>query len=347
VPGVPFEVLSRQAEEAWAAGRSDDALLLFRAGLDLNPLWREGWWRLGLIHTSAERFAEAREALLHLVSLEPDAGAAWALLGLCEYRLQAYDRALAYLWKGTSLGTGDDEALRRESLLHFALLLMRSGDFGTASKHLARVVSRDPDDPRLMMPCGLLALRVPRLPMEVPDADRDLVATAGRAGCQALALRAEEARRRFDELVARYPKARGVHLAYGLFLRHEASPDALATLQKKAQLFPDDPAAHLEIAFEILERGRSADALVPARAAARLAPDLFSSHLALGRALVATGTLDEGIAELEEAARLAPEDQDVQLALAQAYASAGRPADVERARTKLRELDAKRGARPD
>ena len=155
-PGVSFEETARRAEEAWAAGRSDEALALVRAGVALNPLWREGWWLLGLIHTEADRFAEAREALLRLVSLEPDAGPAWALLGLCEYRLQDYERALAHLWKGTSLGGFDDEALHRESQLHFALLLMRSGDFGAASKPLARVVSRSPTEPRLQMPCGLL-----------------------------------------------------------------------------------------------------------------------------------------------------------------------------------------------
>jgi predicted Zn-dependent protease len=53
----------------------------------------------------------------------------------------------------------------------------------------------------------------------------------------------------------------------------------------------------------------------------------------------------KGIAELEQAARLAPEDRDVCLALAQAYAAAGRTADIARARAKLLELDAKRGAR--
>jgi tetratricopeptide (TPR) repeat protein len=193
-PGVPFDEMARKAEEAWAAGRSEEALRLARVGLELNSLWREGLWLLGLIHTSDERFPEARDALLRLVVLEPDAGPAWALLGLCEYRLGAYDQALAHLWKGTSLGGFDDEALRRESLLHFALLLMRNGDFGAASKLLARMVAGSSSDPRLQMACGLFALRMPRLPAEVPAEERDLVATAGRAGCAALALRADEAR---------------------------------------------------------------------------------------------------------------------------------------------------------
>jgi predicted Zn-dependent protease len=342
-PGVPFETVSRQAEEAWAAGRSDEALRLFRAGLDLNPEWRDGWWRLGQIHANDGRYAEAREALLPLVKLEPDAGPAWALLGLCEYRLRAYDRALAYLWKGTSLGL-DDDGLQREARLHFALLLLRSGDFASAAKPLARLVTRGSDDPDLAWACGLLALRMPRLPSEVPAADRDLVATAGRAECAALARREEDARRGFEDLVARYPKTRGVHFIYGVFLRQQASPDGLAQLRKEVQLFPDHAEAHAEIAFEILERGTPGEALAPARTAARLAPDQAASHLAYGRALVATGAVGEGIAELEQAARMAPEDRDVCLALAQAYAAAGRAADVARARARLQEIDRRSGA---
>jgi predicted Zn-dependent protease len=339
-PGVSFEETARRATEAWAAGRSDEALALVRAGVALNPLWREGWWLLGLIHTEADRFAEAREALLRLVSLEPDAGPAWALLGLCEYRLQDYERALAHLWKGTTLGKFDDEALHRESQLHFALLLMRNGDFGAASKPLARVVARSHTEPRLQIPCGLFALRRPLLPEEVRPEDRDLVATAGRAGCAALALSADEARAGFEDLIARYPTARGVHLAYGLFLRREALPGALAMLQQEVRLYPDQAEVQAEIAFEILERGTPAEALVPALAAVRLSPGSGESHLALGRALAATGAIEESLVELEQAARLSPESRGVYLALAQAYASAGRTGDVERARAKLRALDA-------
>jgi predicted Zn-dependent protease len=65
----------------------------------------------------------------------------------------------------------------------------------------------------------------------------------------------------------------------------------------------------------------------------------------LGRALVARGTIDEGIRELEEAERLDPDVRDTYLALALAYAQAGRPEGVTRARARLIELDARRGAR--
>jgi predicted Zn-dependent protease len=343
--GVSLETLARSAEEAWAAGRTEDALASFRAGLELDPSWREGWWRVAQIHASAARYGEAKAALLRLVALEPDAGPAWALLGLCERGLGAYDRALAYLWKGTSLGVEDD-ALGREARLHFGLLLVRAGDFGSASRALARLAVGSCEDTRLQDACGLLALRRQQLPDETGEDERALVRAAGQPSCAALALKLEEAQRGFAQLVAQHPRARGVHFLYGTFLRGQALPGGLEQLQEEVRLFPDNAEAQAEIAFEILERGEPAGALDPARAAVRLSPDMGRGRLALGRALVATRSVEDGIAELELAARLLPDSADVYLALAQAYAAAGRTADVARARARLSEIHLRRGSGP-
>jgi predicted Zn-dependent protease len=341
---VPFEVIARQAEEAWSAGRTEEALSSYAAGVELDPRWSDGWWRLGQIHANAGRYAEAREALLRLVALRPEAGPAWALLGLCEYRLHAYDRALAYLWRGTSLGV-DDDALGRQARLHFGILLLREGDFGAASKPLARLAQSRFEEPAFVTACGLLALRRPGLPEDLPASDLDLVRSAGRPWCDGLAARNDEAKRGFEELVARYPDVRGVHFAYGFFLRWQAAPEGLAQIREEVRRFPDNAEAQAELAFEILERGEKAeDALGPARESVRLVPESGRGRLALGRALVATGDLPNGLVELEQAARLIPDDSDVHLALAKAYAAAGRTADVERERTRLRELDRRRGS---
>ena len=229
-------------------GRSDQALRLFRAGLELDPAWREGWWRLGLIQASEERFDEARVALLRLVALEPDAGPAFALLGLCEYRLALHDQALAHLWKGTSLGLGNDDALRRESLLHFALLhaQWRLRDRVDAPLPAGRPPvgeSRGRDGVRSpgaadAPPAGRGSRRRPG-----PGVDR------GTGPVRRPRLRADEAKQGFDDLVARYPRARGTHFIYGVFLRHQASPEALGMLRQELELFPDHAGAHLEIAL--------------------------------------------------------------------------------------------------
>jgi tetratricopeptide (TPR) repeat protein len=340
MPGVPFEELSRRATEAWEADRTADAVRSYRAGVELNPPWHDGWWRLGLLYSDAGCFDAARDALRRVVQLKPRAGPGWTLLGLAEYRLGGYDQALADLSRGISLGVAGAADIGQRGLRAQALLLIRRGDFTTPAKNLGILVRLEPDDPEIVAACGLLALRRPRLPSEVPDAEREVVTAAGRAACAAFGGRAEEARKGFQELAARYPTARGVHFAYGLVLSREGSPEALPELRREVELFPDHAEAHLEIAFAILERGEAKDALDPARIAARLLPESAWSHFALGRALLATGNVDEAVTELERASRLGPEVRDVYVALAQAYARAGRARDVERTRETLRQLDA-------
>jgi len=340
MPGVAFEELSRRADEAWEGDRTEDAVRFYRAGVELNPLWHDGWWRLGRILSDASCFEAAREALRRVVQLKPGAGPGWVLLGLSEYGLGRYDAAFADLSRGISLGASSAPELGRRGLHALTLLLIRRGDFTTPSKHLAILVRIEPDEPELVVACGLMALRRPQLPSEVPDGEREIVTAAGRAGCAAFAGRAEEARKGFQELTVRYPTVRGVHFAYGLGLAREGSPEALPVLRREVELFPDHGEAHLEMAFAILERGDPAEALVPARAAARLLPQSAWSHFALGRALLASGSVDGAVAELEHASLLGPDVRDVYVALAQAYSRAGRADDVERTRETLRRLDA-------
>jgi predicted Zn-dependent protease len=340
MPGVPFEELSRRAGEAWEADRVEEAVRFLRAGVDLNPLWHDGWWRLAQALAEASCFDAAREAARRVVRLRPGAGPGWILLGLSEAGLGRHDQAFADLSRGISLGAASAPEIGRRGLHALTLLLIRRGDFTTPSKHLAILVRLEPEDEELVAACGLLALRRPRLPSEITAGDRPVVMAAGRAAFAAFAGRAEESRRGFRELVARYPGVRGVHFAYGLALSREGSPEGLPMLRREVELFPDHGEAQLETALAILERGDAKDALDPGRAAARLLPESPWSHLALGRALLATGEVGEAVAELERARGLGPEVRDVYVALAQAYARAGRPGDVERARRELLRLDA-------
>ena len=261
MPGVPFEELSRRAEEAWEAGRSDEAVRFYRAGVELNPLWQDGWWRLGLALSEAGCHEAARDALRRVVQLKPGAGPGWTLLGLSEYRLGRYDQAFTDLSRGIALGVAAAPDIGKQGLHALTLLMIRRGDFFSPSKNLAILVRLEPDDPELVAACGLMALRRAQLPSEVPAADREVVTAAGRAGCAAFAGQKDEARRRFGDLVARYPSTRGVHFAYGLVLSRDGSPEALPTLRREVELFPDNGEAHLEIAFDILERGNPPEAL--------------------------------------------------------------------------------------
>jgi tetratricopeptide (TPR) repeat protein len=340
IPGVPFEELERRAREAMASDQPDEALRYFRAGVELNPLWHEGWFYVGSLHYMQGRSEAARDAFLEVVDAAPAMGPAWALLGFSEFRLGEYDRAQAALSRGLSLGLDDGGEIESGVHHHLALLRIRGRDFEGSVQHLLWLARSQPPAPPLLDACGLMILRLPMLPSEIEDSRKDLVRTAGWAAYSTLADRHEEARPLFESLVARYPESRGVHLAYGLFLAGRVSDEALSQLEREVELFPDNARAHLEIAFHHLDRGDPTDALPSARESVRLAPDVHSSHLALGRALLARDAVEEAVTELEEAARLGPEEADVYVALAQAYARAGRTAEVAKARQKLLELDA-------
>ena len=208
-----------------------------------------------------------------------------------------------------------------------AVLRIRAAQFELAVEPLAGLAKAGCDSPRLVTACGLVLLRLPHTPDAVPEAEREIVQSAGAASCAALGLR-EDAGPRFEELLRRYPTTPYLHYGYGAYLLrkdegHDAAA-ALAALHKEIEVDPGSVYARLEIAYELIRDGRHAEALPYAEKAVQLAPGLFAAHNAYGRALFETGQVDKGIAELEEAVRLAPDSREVRAALAGAYGRSGR-----------------------
>lgn len=339
---TPFEDVARRAEAARQAGRLDEAAALYRQGLVLQPRWPEGLWALGTIAYDRDQFVECRDAFRRLVVLDPKMAPAWALRGLCEFRLGAYALAREHLEKGLSLRMMPSEELTRVALYHHALLLVRETKFDLALVPLSTILKFQAPSRDLEVACGLVLLRRPLLPQAIPDADASLVRESGEAYCAHLARHPELAVKRFEALVAKHPGARYLRYGYGLALAQQGSPRAAEQFRREIELFPDDVLARVELGFALLARGLEEEAVPPAEAAVRLAPGLFVTHLLLGRALVATGRLEPGIRELETAAALAPHIPEIQLALARAYGQAGRKADAERANARFQSLESAR-----
>jgi tetratricopeptide (TPR) repeat protein len=339
---IPFQEIARRAAEARDKDQLEDAIRWYREGTKLRPRWDEGLWYLATLLYDRDRFAEARDAFRRFLTVKPDVGPAWALRGLCEFRLEEYDAALKSLAKGRALGYGTNTAVQRAAWFHEALLHVRASQFELAVQPLTWLARSEPESPRLVEAAGLMVLRIPKLPAEIPEEKRELVTLAGRAAYAHLAREGKEAKERFQQLIERYPNVPNVHYAYGIFLLVSDSDAALAELRKEIEIQPDGVYARLDLAFELMRRGEYAGALPPAEEAVKLAPGLFAAHHALGRALAETGELERGIRELEAAARLAPDSPEMHFALARAYAKAGRKAEAERERTTFSELDGKR-----
>jgi tetratricopeptide (TPR) repeat protein len=341
-PQVPFEEVAKKAEEARNADRLEEAIRWYREGTRQRPRWDEGLWYLATLLYDRDRFAEARDVFKKFLVLKPDTGPAWALRGMCEFRLQQYDAALRSLQKGTLLGYGTNTAIQRAAWFHLAVLQIRAGQFELAVQPLTFLARSEPESGTLVEAAGLMVLREGKLPSQITDAQRDLVMRAGAAVYSHLSRDGEKARARFQDLLERYPATPNLHYAHAIFLLGSDSDAAIAELRKEIEIQPRGVYAHLDLAFELIRRGQFAEGLASSEEAVRLAPGLFAAHNALGRALVETGALERGIAELETAARLAPESPEMHFALARAYAKAGRKEDAARARATFAELDKKR-----
>ena len=341
-PALSFDELAKRAASAREADAPEEAVKWYRRGVKLSPSWEEGFWYLGSLCYSTDRYTEARDAFSKFVALKPDAGPAWALLGLSEFKLKQYDEAQRHLAKGMSLGSVGNGEIRKVVYYHFALLRIRAGQFELALEPLQTLARSGPETPALLDACGLVALRDARLPADILAEKREMARAAGAAVYSGLSLKLDEMRSRFEVLLVRYPAVPNLHYTYGLFLKDVDAAKALAAYEREVEVQPDAVLPRLELAFAHETSGRYAEALPWAEAAVTLAPRLFAAHYALGRALVELGPADRAVQELEEAVRLAPESPEVRFALVRAYGAAGRTDDVERERAVFRKLVAER-----
>ena len=343
-PAPSFADVSRRAQTAREANRLAEAIRLYRQGVRLRPRWDEGWWYLATLLYDRDRYADAREAFRRFLALKPEAGPAWALRGLCDFRVADYAGALEHIDKGLRLGIGGNADVLRVARYHQALLLVRAGQFELATHPLTLLARNEAESAGVVESIGLMMLRMPLFPADIPEARRDLVRRAGHAGYLHLARKGEEAARAFADLVAAFPAEPWVHYAYGVSLLSSDAARGLAELRRETEIQPDAVYPHLEIAFELLRQADNEGAKAAGERAVALAPGLFAAHNALGRALVELGDLERGINELEAGARLAPDSPEMHYSLVRAYTRAGRADDAARERTLFTELDRKRRA---
>jgi len=334
-----FNDLAKRAEEASAAEKLDEALPLYQQALRLRSTWAEGWWRAGTILYEKDVYAEARDAFRRLVALEPKQGAAWAMLGLCEFQTREFERAAASLQRGRALGIAGNQQLNSVVRYHTALVYTRLEQFEIAYEILREFLREGNENQKVVEAFGLTMLRLPFLPNEIPPDRREQVLIAGRAGFNMAARRMDEARKAFDELVARYPEAPNTHYAFGVYLLNQDADAALEEFRRELKISPAHVPAMLQMAFEYLKRDEHENALPWAEQSVKLSPNLFPARNALGRILLELGQIERAIVELEAGVKLAPDSPEMHFALARAYTRAGRKQEAARERETFQRLD--------
>jgi tetratricopeptide (TPR) repeat protein len=348
-----FENLAARAKTALDADRIPEAIRLYDRATRLRPNWPEGWWHLGTLFFDAQRFGEARGAFAHFVSTErKQPGPGFAMLGLSEFQLTHYSKALAALETSIRLGIGTDPAFIHDVLFYDGILNAQLGKPEIALERLNlaanRIAAANPEAPKdavfadlkLLDALGVAALRIPKLPSNLTAEQTPVVRQAGRA--QALIalqdrVAAETELKQLVELDASEP---GVNYMYGVFLLKEHPPLAVDAFRREIEVSPSDAAPRIQLALEFLRTGEYEQGLKFATEAVGLAPENFVAHVACGRLWLGTGKTDRALEELRMAVRLAPGSPDAHFALSRALSEAGRGREAARERAEFKRLKA-------
>jgi tetratricopeptide (TPR) repeat protein len=336
---VEFERLVEAGADARLHERWEDAIAQYSKAVKIKPDYVEGYWYQGTSYYSLDNFAKGAESFRKVVRLAPKNGAAFAFLGLCEFGLKDYDRALEHLLQSRILGVGDTADLGNVARYHAAILMSRADQFEQALETLGEFASEGNDNPRIIEAMGIATLRMAMLPTELPPDRREMVLMAGRASYMMATRNTASAGKAFQALVSRYPENANVHYAYGVYLIQEQPDQAIEEFKRELEIQPAHPSSLMQIAFEYLKRSDGQAALPWAQQAVAAAPNSFPAHKALGQALLETGDVDGAIKELQLGITLAPDSPGLHFALARAYQRAGRAEDAARERELFTRLD--------
>jgi tetratricopeptide (TPR) repeat protein len=336
--GTSFEALSKQAQQAEAEQRLDDAIPLLQRALKLKPDWDEGWWSLGSLTYDKDSYSDCAAAFKRLAALQPDSVPAWTMLGLCEYRLRDFDKALSSFETTEKLKFQEPHELSRTAQLHYALVLIKTGSFEKAISILTNLTRFDSKTGEVVVAAGIAGLRKPWLPAEVPDADRDKVTKLGDAMASGMEQDYKSAIPKFEAAIAAYPNEPNIHFRFGAYLQLHEPERGIEELKKTLELDPQHLLALLGLAAVYTIRGDVGQALPYAERAVKASPNEYGAHVVLGRALLAGDDATGAAKELERAVALEPDNPDARFSLASAYSRLGRKQDALREQNEFKRL---------
>ena len=333
-----FDQLVKAATAARQAEHWEDAVDLYTRIVKLRRDYAEGYWYQGAALYQLDRFQECRDSFRKVIRFSPKNGSAYAFLGLCEFGVKNYDRALEHLMQSRTLGVADKD-LGGVARYHAGIIMTRIQQYSQALQTLGEFALEGNDNPRIIEAMGIAALRMAMLPNEVPADRREMVLMAGRGSYMMATRMTAAAGKAFEALVARYPETPNIHYAYAVYLLIEQPAKAIEEFKRELEIQPNDAESLMQIAYQNLKDSDPASALPWAKQAVEVAPNVFAAHRALGEALVGTGDVEGGIAQLEIAIAQAPDSPGTHFALAKAYQRAGRLDDAAKERTEFVRLD--------
>lgn len=338
-PRPRFDDLLQAAQRARDANRDDEAIRDFRKALAERPESEEALWYLSTMLYEEAQYGESRDLLRRFLTLRTDAGPAWAMLGLDEFQLRQYSRALDHLQRAMTQGLGDRKELTQSVYFEIVVLLNRAERYDESIDMLQKMLAFGPPDPMYVEPAGLAGLRLPLLPGEIAPERRPLVELAGKSVLALLTERYEDADSNFKQLVTAYPAEPGVHFLYGAFLEQLHPDQSAAEFRRELEVSPSNVLARIRLANQLIVQREFADALILCNEVLKLDPKRASAHMLAGEALLATSKSVDGLKELETAREIDRDEVRTHWDLLRGYAAAGRVADANREKQAIESLN--------
>jgi tetratricopeptide (TPR) repeat protein len=315
---------------------AEQRILLYYANPHEKPAQEPGQqtWNRALAQYSAGQYAAAIADLKASLTVTPENGTGWALLGLSEFALKDFDSALIHLDRGAKLGLSASAESLAQARYTFGILLVHAGQFERGAEILE--LANDPAGPlgaKVEYALGLALLHRAEFPNSTELSHQALVSAAGHIESLLLESKYDEAFPQFKVLLKRYPNMPFLHYAYGTALIALSQFDqAVDQMQAERTISPGSELPLVRLASIALRRHDPSAAVTWARQALKLAPDSVEAHYLMGRASLEVGDLEPAIRELETAAKLSPASPETHFNLAKAYARAKLPQKAQQER---------------
>ena len=352
-----FEQLAARAQAAMEGDRTEEAISLYEQAVSLRPTWSEGWWELGTTFFDEGQIAKAHDAFVHFVAVEHrQPGPGFGMLGLTEFELKDYKKAIIAFERGRQLGLGDNagfiERVHYEDGVAYnylgqseiAVARLKYAAEKVAYEHREAPKDAVLADTDLVDALGLAALHIPRLPSEIPQDKKEMVREAGAAQAMISLSDQVTAGEEMKQFVAKYPNEPGVHYMYGVYLLKADPPSAVGEFIRETEVSPKLTPAYIQVALDDLKNGNYPRGLKFAQKAIALAPDNFIAHVACGKLWLNLNNTDKALVELRTAVKLSPNSPDAHFALSRALFRAGNKPEAQKEQAMFEHLKAQADA---
>ena len=146
--GAELKKLFEDGVAAGNAGRHDEAIEKFNAGIVINPKCYDCYDNIGFAHTQKKEFDKAEAAYMKATEIKPDDAAAWNGLATVYNAQRKFDEAAKASAKATEFSTNLSAAggagAGADAMYNQGVILWNAGKIGEAKKQFEAAVQANP-----------------------------------------------------------------------------------------------------------------------------------------------------------------------------------------------------------